>query len=265
MPPVDPAPPPEEGGRPRPAAIGIDFVTSKCCVAAVRDGRVDVLENELGQRTTSSCVAFNSQQRLVGSDALDQAVVNCANTMHAVKSFLGRTYDEVKDCHSPCHIQPILKGHRFKYVFQYKNRDQRLRPEQVAAILLGKMKDIAESSLGCPVDRAVISVPASFGNAQRLAVKYAAQVAGIEVLQLINETTAAGVAFADYRTVKTPAVIAVVDFGAGKLDVSIMEVRDGTVQVMAAAGNPQLGGYNIDHSLVDHCLALIQEKHNYRV
>ncbi|KAA0195548.1 hypothetical protein HAZT_HAZT006168 [Hyalella azteca] len=179
------------GGRPRPAAIGIDFGTSKCCVAAVRDGRVDVLENELEQRTTPSFVAFNSQQRLVGSDALDQPVVNCANTVYAVKSFLERTYDEVKDCYFPCHIQPILKGHRIEYVAHYKNRDQRLRPEQVAAMLLGKMKDIAESSLGCPVDRAVISVPASFGNAQRLAVKYAAQVAGLEILELINETTAA--------------------------------------------------------------------------
>ncbi|KAA0200338.1 hypothetical protein HAZT_HAZT008916 [Hyalella azteca] len=198
------APPPEGGGRPRPAAIGIDFGTSKCCVAAVHDGRVDVLENELGQRTTPSCVAFNSQQRLVGSDALDQAVVNCANTVHAVKSFLGRTYNEVKDMSSLCRIQQTYIDSKFEYVVQYKNQIRWLRPEQVAAMLLGKMKDIAESSLGCPVDRAVISVPASFGNAQRLAVKYAAQVAGLEVLELINETTAAGVAFADNRTVKTP-------------------------------------------------------------
>ncbi|XP_018015435.1 uncharacterized protein LOC108672302 [Hyalella azteca] len=265
MPPVDPAPPPEGGGRPRPAAIGIDFGTSKCCVAAVRDGRVDVLENELGQRTTPSCVAFNSQQRLVGSDALDQAVVNCANTVHSVKSFLGRTYDEVKDCYSPCHIRPTHRGHRFEYVVHYKNHDQRLRPEQVAAMLLGRMKDIAESSLGCSVDRAVISVPASFGNAQRLAVKYAAQVAGLEVLELINETTAAGVAFADNRTVKTPAVIAVVDFGAGKLDVSIMEVRDGSVRVVVAAGNTNLGGCNLDDALVGHCVGVIHGRHNYRV
>ncbi|KAA0195555.1 hypothetical protein HAZT_HAZT011295 [Hyalella azteca] len=118
MPPVDPAPPPEGGGRPRSAAIGIDFGTSKCCVAAVRDGRVDVLENELGQRTTPSCVAFNSQQRLVGSDALDQAVVNCANTVHAVKSFLGRTYEEVKDMSSLCRIQPTSYDGRFENAVQ---------------------------------------------------------------------------------------------------------------------------------------------------
>ncbi|XP_018016118.1 putative heat shock 70 kDa protein 7, partial [Hyalella azteca] len=265
MPPVDPAPPPEGGGRPRPAAIGIDFGTSKCCVAAVRDGRVDVLENELRQRTTPSCVAFNSQQRLVGSDALDQAVVNCTNTVHAVKSFLGRTYDEVKDMSSLCRIQQTYSDNKFEYAVQYKNHDQRLRPDQVAAMLLGKMKDIAESSLGCPVDRAVISVPASFGNAQRLAVKYAAKVAGLEVLELINETTAAGVAFADNRTVKTPAVIAVVDFGAGKLDVSIMEVRDGSVNVIATNGNPNLGGRDLDEALAAHCETLIQEKYNYTV
>ncbi|XP_018013746.1 chaperone protein DnaK-like [Hyalella azteca] len=238
MPPVDSAPPPEERGRPKPVVIGINFGTSKCCVVAVRDGRVDVLENKLGQRTTPSCVAFNSQQRLVGSDDLDQAVENGANTVHAVKRLLGRTYDEVKDFSSSCQFQPMRKSPKFEYVVHYKNHDQKLRPVQVAAMLLGKMKDIAESSLGCPVDRAVISVPASFGNSQRLAVKYAAQVAGLEVLRLINETTAAGVAFADNRTVKTPAVIAVVDFGDGKLVVSIMEVRDGSVNVMAANGNP---------------------------
>ncbi|XP_018017206.1 ribosome-associated molecular chaperone SSB1-like [Hyalella azteca] len=240
---VSPAVLPERGGRPSPFAIGIDFGTSKCCVAVVRDGRVDVLENELGQRTTPSCVAFNSQQRLVGSDALSQAVVNCDNTVHGVKKFLGRTYDEVKDLSSLCRINPTEPSDIFENFIHYKNTDLRLRPEQVAAMLLGKMKDIAESSLGCPVDRAVISVPASFGNAQRLAIKNAAQVAGLEVLELINETTAAGVAFVENRTVQTPEVIAVVDFGAGKLDVSIMEIlltKDEISKVVLVGGSTRV-------------------------
>ncbi|KAF2349377.1 Heat shock protein 70 family [Trinorchestia longiramus] len=253
-------------GHPQPAVIGIDFGSSKCCVAAVRDGRVLVLENEFGQRTTPSCVAFNSQQRLVGGAALDQAVLNCTNTVHAVKRTLGRTYEQVKGLLSECEIRKNYSyPYNIRYRVNYRKKQLQLSPEQITAMLLTKMKGIAESSLGCPVDRAVISVPASYGNAQRVALKTAAKVAGLQVLQLINETTAAGIAFGDNRTVKTPVRIAVVDFGAAKLDISIMEVEGNCVRVIAAAGSPYLGGCSVDEALVNHCVGVINQKYERKV
>src|SRR5438067_2082060 len=232
--------------------IGIDLGTTNSCMAVLEGGEPRVIENAEGARTTPSVVAFTSGgERLVGTVAKRQAVTNPENTVFSIKRFMGRKEAEVKEEEK---IVPftVVKG---------PNGDARVSaggkeysPPEISAMILQKLKADAEAYLGDTVDSAVITVPAYFNDSQRQATKDAGKIAGLEVMRIINEPTAAALAYGLDR--KKNETIAVYDFGGGTFDISILEVGDGVVEVKSTNGDTHLGGDKIDHRIIDW---LIQE------
>ncbi len=240
--------------------IGIDLGTTNSCVAVMDGGKPKVVENSEGARTTPSIVAFTKDsERLIGQPAKRQAVTNPDNTLFAIKRLIGRRFEDPltkKDME----IVPydIVKG---------KNGDawveaggEEYSPSQISAFILQKMKETAESYLGETVDQAVITVPAYFNDAQRQATKDAGQIAGLEVLRIINEPTAAALAYGmDKNDGKT---IAVYDLGGGTFDVSILEIGDGVFEVKSTNGDTFLGGEDFDNTIVEWLAEQFQKKEN---
>ena len=230
--------------------IGIDLGTTNSCVSVMEGGKPKVIENAEGARTTPSIVAFAKDgERLVGQPAKRQAVTNGDNTIFAVKRLIGRRFDDPitkKDTELvPYHI---VKGQNGDAWVQAGGKDY--SPSQISAFTLQKMKETAESYLGETVTQAVITVPAYFNDAQRQATKDAGQIAGLEVLRIINEPTAAALAYGlEKQDGKT---IAVYDLGGGTFDVSILEIGDGVFEVKATNGDTFLGGEDFDNKLVDY-------------
>lgn len=227
--------------------IGIDLGTTNSVVAVMEGGQPVVIPNQEGGRTTPSVVGFaKSGDRLVGQVAKRQAVTNPENTIYSIKRFMGRRYDEVTEETKlvPYHIVSGDSGDA-----RVKAQDKKMAPPEVSAMILGKLKEAAEAYLGSTVTKAVITVPAYFNDAQRQATKDAGQIAGLEVLRIINEPTAAALAYGLDK--KKEERIAVYDFGGGTFDISILEVGDGVVQVKSTNGDTHLGGDNIDQRLVD--------------
>ncbi|PZQ53999.1 MAG: molecular chaperone DnaK, partial [Novosphingobium pentaromativorans] len=229
--------------------IGIDLGTTNSCVAVMDGGKPKVIENSEGARTTPSIVAFTKDgERLIGQPAKRQAVTNGDNTIFAVKRLIGRRFDDPvtkKDTELvPYHI---VKGKNGDAWVQAGGEDY--SPSQISAFTLQKMKETAESYLGETVTQAVITVPAYFNDAQRQATKDAGQIAGLEVLRIINEPTAAALAYGlDKQDGKT---IAVYDLGGGTFDVSILEIGDGVFEVKSTNGDTFLGGEDFDTKLVE--------------
>src|SRR5271163_2846977 len=227
--------------------IGIDLGTTNSVVAVMEGGQPVVIPNQEGGRTTPSVVGFTkSGERLVGQVAKRQAVTNPENTVYSIKRFMGRRYDEVSE---------EMKLVPYKVV-PGENNDARVEisgkkysPPEISAMVLGKLKEAAEAYLGEKVTKAVITVPAYFNDAQRQATKDAGKVAGLEVMRIINEPTAAALAYGLDR--KKDETIAVYDFGGGTFDISILEVGDGVVEVKSTNGDTHLGGDNIDHRIID--------------
>ncbi|MEP0191007.1 MAG: molecular chaperone DnaK [Erythrobacter sp.] len=240
--------------------IGIDLGTTNSCVAVMDGAKPKVIENSEGARTTPSIVAFTKEsERLIGQPAKRQAVTNPDNTLFAIKRLIGRRFDDPltkKD--SKIVPYDIVKG---------KNGDawveaggEEYSPSQVSAFILQKMKETAESYLGETVDQAVITVPAYFNDAQRQATKDAGQIAGLEVLRIINEPTAAALAYGmDKEDGKT---IAVYDLGGGTFDVSILEIGDGVFEVKSTNGDTFLGGEDFDNTIVEYLADAFQKKEN---
>jgi len=230
--------------------IGIDLGTTNSCVA-VMDGKTPkVIENAEGARTTPSMVAFTSDgERLVGQPAKRQAVTNPEGTLFAVKRLIGRRYDDPmveKDKHLvPYKIVKADNGDAWVEV-----RDDKYSPSQVSAMILQKMKETAESYLGETVTQAVITVPAYFNDSQRQATKDAGKIAGLEVLRIINEPTAAALAYGLDK--KNTGTIAVYDLGGGTFDISVLEIGDGVFEVKSTNGDTFLGGEDFDMRLVDY-------------
>ena len=229
--------------------IGIDLGTTNSCVAVMEGGAAKVIENAEGQRTTPSVVAFNKDnERLIGMPARRQGVTNPDFTYYAIKRLIGRLYKDPtaqKDKEmSPFAIVEGPKGDAW-----VKGRDKDYAPQEISAFILQKMKETAESYLGEEVTQAVITVPAYFNDAQRQATKDAGQIAGLEVLRIINEPTAAALAYglekADGKT------IAVYDLGGGTFDVSILDIGDGVFEVLSTNGDTFLGGEDFDLRIVD--------------
>ena len=226
--------------------IGIDLGTTNSVVAVMEGGEPVVITNSEGGRTTPSVVAFTKDgNRLVGQVAKRQAVTNPENTLYSIKRFMGRKYDEVKE---------EIKQVPFK-VEKASNGDVRIdaegkqySPPEISAMVLQKLKQSAEDYLGAKVDKAVITVPAYFNDAQRQATKDAGKIAGLEVLRIVNEPTAAALAYGLDK--KKDEVIAVFDFGGGTFDISILEVGEGVVEVKSTNGDTHLGGDDIDEALV---------------
>ncbi len=230
--------------------IGIDLGTTNSCVAIMEGGEVKVLENAEGARTTPSMVAFaKNGERLVGQSAKRQAVTNPNNTLYAVKRLIGRKFDDS--------MVQKEKGLAPYSIVKADNGDawvevdgKKYAPQQISANVLTKMKDTAEAYLGEKVTQAVITVPAYFNDAQRQATKEAGAIAGLEVLRIINEPTAAALAYGMDK--KTSGTIAVYDLGGGTFDVSILEIGDGVFEVKSTNGDTFLGGEDFDQRVIDY-------------
>src|SRR5450755_4648916 len=230
--------------------IGIDLGTTNSCVAIMEGKEVKVIENTEGARTTPSMVAFSdSGERLVGQSAKRQAVTNPSNTLYAIKRLIGRRYEDPTVAKDKAMVPfEIVKGDNGDAFVQV--RGEKYAPSQISAFVLTKMKETAEAYLGEPVTQAVITVPAYFNDSQRQATKDAGRIAGLEVLRIINEPTAAALAYGmDKRKAGT---IAVYDLGGGTFDVSILEIGDGVFEVKSTNGDTFLGGEDFDMRLVEY-------------
>ena len=230
--------------------IGIDLGTTNSCVAIMEGGEAKVLENSEGARTTPSMVAFaKSGERLVGQSAKRQAVTNPTNTLFAVKRLIGRRFDDAmvqkEKGLAPFQIVKADNGDAWVEV-----DGKKYAPQQISANVLTKMKDTAEAYLGEKVTQAVITVPAYFNDAQRQATKEAGAIAGLEVLRIINEPTAAALAYGMDK--KATGTIAVYDLGGGTFDVSILEIGDGVFEVKSTNGDTFLGGEDFDQRIIDY-------------
>ncbi len=227
--------------------IGIDLGTTNSCVAVMEAGEAKVIQNEEGGRTTPSVVAYDNKGNvLVGQIAKRQAITNPENTIYSIKRFMGRRFSEVDQ---ETHLVPyqIKRGSNDNAVVMAQGKE--LTPPEVSARILQKLKKAAEDYLGGPVNAAVITVPAYFNDSQRQATKDAGRIAGLEVKRIINEPTAAALAYGMDK--KKDQVIAVYDFGGGTFDISILEVGDNVVEVKSTNGDTHLGGDNIDQRIIE--------------
>jgi molecular chaperone DnaK len=229
--------------------IGIDLGTTNSCVAVMEGSQAKVIENAEGQRTTPSMVAFTpSGERLVGQAAKRQAVTNPENTLFAIKRLLGRRFDDkVVQQNSKNVPYKLIKGDNGDAWVE--SQGKKYAPSQISAFILQKMKETAEAYLGETVTQAVITVPAYFNDSQRQATKDAGKIAGLEVLRIINEPTAAALAYGLER--KGTGTIAVYDLGGGTFDVSVLEIGDGVFEVKSTNGDTFLGGEDFDHRIID--------------
>src|ERR1700751_3455471 len=230
--------------------IGIDLGTTNSCVAVMEGKNAKVIENSEGARTTPSMVAFtNSGERLVGQSAKRQAVTNPTDTLYAIKRLIGRRYDDPLVAKDKGMVPySIVRGDNGDAFVEVKG--EKYSPSQISAFILQKMKETAESYLGETVTQAVITVPAYFNDSQRQATKDAGRIAGLEVLRIINEPTAAALAYGMER--KGSGTIAVYDLGGGTFDVSVLEIGDGVFEVKSTNGDTFLGGEDFDKKIIDY-------------
>lgn len=235
--------------------IGIDLGTTNSCVAVMEGGKAVVIPNAEGNRTTPSIVAAKDDQTLVGVTAKRQAITNAKNTIFSAKRFIGRNFNEVK---TEMEEMPFdfAKGKNNAVMISYEGQD--VRPAEISAKVLAKLKADAEAYLGGTVTKAVITVPAYFNDDQRKATKDAGKIAGLEVERIINEPTAAALAYGIDKKGKDEKIV-VYDLGGGTFDVSILEISDGTFEVLATNGDTHLGGDDFDSALIQYILKEFKE------
>ncbi len=235
--------------------IGIDLGTTNSCVAVMEGGEPKVIPNEEGGRTTPSVVAFTKTgERLVGQVAKRQAITNPQNTIYSIKRFMGRRYDEVSDEMKMVPYKVVQQGDHVAIEAQGKL----YTPPEISALILQKLKKAAEDYLGQTVTEAVITVPAYFNDAQRQATKDAGKIAGLDVKRIVNEPTAAALAYGLDK--KKDETIAVYDFGGGTFDISILEVGEGVIEVKSTNGDTHLGGDNLDQRIVDWLISEFKQE-----
>jgi len=258
--------------------IGIDLGTTFSCVACWDDkaGRVEVIPNGIGARTTPSFVAFTTQGRVVGQPAKDQAAMNPVNTLYDVKRIIGRAWDdEVVEKEMKSFPFRIVNGGEMRPLIdvQWRGESRKLSPEEVSAMVLVEMKRAAEAHLGRPCTKAVITVPAHFNDQQRTATKDAGRIAGLNVLRIINEPTAAALAYglqdkvgvdaeAAAAAEKKPTNVLIFDLGGGTFDVSVLSMEGGVFEVRATGGDTHLGGEDFDNILVAWAIEQISSSHS---
>jgi len=246
-------------------AIGIDLGTCTSCVGVWQNDRVEIISNDQGNRITPSYVAFNETERLIGDAAKNQAAMNPTNTVYDAKRLIGRSMDD-STVKSDMKLWPFKvvpgAGDRPKIQVQYKGADEQFYPEEISSMVLTKMKETAEAFLGHAVTKAVITVPAYFNDSQRQATKDAGAIAGLEVLRIINEPTAAAIAYGLDKTNdgKEKNVI-IYDFGGGTFDVSLLNIDGGIFEVKATGGDTHCGGEDIDNRIVQHFIEEFKRKH----
>lgn len=240
--------------------IGIDLGTTYSCVGIYKNGRVEIIPNEQGNRITPSYVSFTDDERLIGESAKNQATINPVQTLFDVKRLIGRRFkdDSVQKDKTLLPYEIINKDSKPYIQVSVKGEKKQLAPEEVSAMVLVKMKEIAEAYLGKEVKHAVITVPAYFNDAQRQATKDAGAIAGLNVIRIINEPTAAAIAFGlDKKAEKS---ILVYDLGGGTFDVSLLTIDNGVFEVVATSGDTHLGGEDFDQRVMDHFIKIIKSK-----
>lgn len=240
--------------------IGIDLGTTYSCVGVWQNDRVEIIANDQGNRTTPSYVAFNEKERLIGDSAKNQVSINPINTIFDAKRMIGRTMNELKQDmkHWPFKVVDG-KSNQPNVQVTYKGEEKIFSPEEISSMVLIKMKEIAESYLGKEVKNAVITVPAYFNDSQRQSTKDAGAIAGLNILRIINEPTAAAIAYGLDK--KDEQNILIFDLGGGTFDVSILSIDEGIFEVKATAGDTHLGGEDFDNRMVDYCLQEIKRKY----
>ena len=245
-------------------AIGIDLGTTYSCVGVWQNDRVEIIANDQGNRTTPSYVAFTDSERIIGDGAKNQAATNPINTVFDAKRLIGRRFNDIE-------TQSDIKQFPFKVSdkgdgrpiinVSYKNEEKSFLPEEISSMVLVKMKEIAEAYLGDEVKKAVITVPAYFNDAQRNATKDAGTIAGLDVLRIINEPTAAAIAYGLEKKSSKEQHVLIYDLGGGTFDISVLSIEDGIFEVKATAGDTHLGGEDFDNRLVSHFAQEFKRKH----
>merc|ERR1712172_135394 len=245
-------------------AVGIDLGTTYSCVGVFQHGKVEIIANDQGNRTTPSYVAFTDTERLIGDPAKNQVAINPTNTIFDAKRLIGRKFEDATVQsgmkHWPFNVKPF--GDKPKLEVEYKNETKTFTPEEISAMVLTKMKETAEAYLGHDVKDAVVTVPAYFNDSQRQATKDAGVICGLNVLRIINEPTAAAIAYGlDKKKGQGEGNVLIFDLGGGTFDVSILSIEDGIFEVKSTAGDTHLGGEDFDNRLVDHFIKEFQRKH----
>jgi len=243
--------------------IGIDLGTTYSCVGVFKNGRVEIIANDLGNRITPSYVAFTDSERLIGEAAKNQATLNPENTLFDIKRLIGRNYGD-ETVQSDMKLLPykiVNKNGKPNVQVKVKGEDKVFAPEEISAMVLVKMKEIAEAYLGKKVKSAVITVPAYFNDAQRQATKDAGAIAGLNVLRIINEPTAAAIAYGFDQEDKEKNIM-VYDLGGGTFDVSILTIDSGVFEVLSTAGDTHLGGEDFDQRVMKYLMTQFKKKTN---
>jgi L1 cell adhesion molecule like protein len=244
-------------------AVGIDLGTTYSCVGVWQNDRVEIIANDQGNRTTPSYVAFSDNERLIGDAAKNQVAMNPTNTVFDAKRLIGRNFADPE-------VQSDMKHFSFKVVdvagkpqveVEYRGENKRFTPEEISSMVLLKMKETAEAYLGDTVKDAVVTVPAYFNDSQRQATKDAGVIAGLNVLRIINEPTAAAIAYGLDKKTEGEKNVLIFDLGGGTFDVSILTIEDGIFEVKATAGDTHLGGEDFDNRLVAHFVQEFKRKH----
>jgi len=245
------------------AAIGIDLGTTYSCVGVFQHGKVEIIANDQGNRTTPSYVAFNDSERLIGDSAKNQVAMNPTNSVFDAKRLIGRKFTDQCVQHDMKHwsFSVVNRDTKPKIKVEYKGETKEFFPEEISSMVLVKMREVAEAYLGKKCNNAVITVPAYFNDSQRQATKDAGAIAGLNVMRIINEPTAAAIAYGLDKKSDGEKNILIFDLGGGTFDVSILTIEDGIFEVKSTAGDTHLGGEDFDNRMVNHFVQEFKRKH----